>query len=322
MEPRRPPPLQPGDTIHLCAPSYPAEHGKIEAAVRLIQSAGFKTDVAENACSSHGYLAGDDDSRAKAMNHALADPKIRAIMAVRGGYGALRILHRLDLYRLADDPKILIGYSDFTAILLAAYRQANLMGFHGLLAAVDIAGPHGKTAFQHLLQATSSRPLGDLPAPQILRSGRGQGPLLGGCLSLLSRLVGTEFMPDLTGAILFWEDVGEEPYQIDRMLTHLRLAGHLEELGGMVIGALTDCVPDRPKPTLTIPEAVLECLRGTDYPILMGLRTGHLPNPLTIPMGVMARIETGGSRGRLTVEEAATGGGRMAGDGSGTQHKK
>ena len=256
----------------------------------------------------YGYLAGPDAVRAAAFNDALAEPATAAILAARGGYGAMRLLDRIDFSLLLERPKILIGYSDFTAILLAAYQRTGLVGFHGPMAAVELAGEDPTAALHGLQQALEPRPLGELPinGAHPLRAGRGRGPLLGGCLSLLAHLSGTSFFPRLDGAVLFWEEVGEPPYRIDRMLTQLRLGGQLERLAGMVVGGLSDCAPMQGRPSLSVERIVLDVTEGTDYPILFGLPFGHIPRPLTLPLGVTALVEADERSGRLVVEDAAT----------------
>jgi muramoyltetrapeptide carboxypeptidase len=304
----RAPSLEKGGRIRLCVPSSPADPAKLRRAARTLRQAGYRVGSARNAAAVYGYLAGSDAERAAALNEALADPEVEALLAARGGYGAMRLLDRLDFEPLRDRPKLLVGYSDFSAVLLAAYRRTGLVGFHGPLAAVELAGPHAGYALRRLQRALRPKPLGALPtaAAVPLRPGRGRGPLLGGCLSLLAHLAGTGFLPRLDGAVLFWEEVGEPPYRIDRMLTQLRLSGHLDGLAALLVGGLTDCVPPEGRPSLTVQQVVLEVTAGTRYPILFGLPFGHVLRPWTLPLGVRTRVEADEQRGRIVVEEAAT----------------
>jgi muramoyltetrapeptide carboxypeptidase len=277
--------------------------------VTRLRGAGYRVRAATNATSEYGYLAGPDSVRAAALNEAIADPEARAVLAVRGGYGILRILDRIDFTPLRQRPKVLLGYSDFTALLLAAHACTGIVGFHGPMPAVEMAGPDADFALAWLDRALAPEPLGPLPlepATAVVRPGTGSGPLLGGCLSLLAHLAGTPYLPSLDGAVLFWEEVGEPPYRIDRMLTQLRLAGHLSKLSAMIVGGLTDCGPHRPGASLTIEQILRDVLDGTDYPVVLGLPVGHIPRPITVPLGVRARVEASAATAALVVEEAAT----------------
>lgn len=302
------PALRRGDLIQFHAPAYPLTVDRLGLAVERFESKGFQVSVARNAKLVHGYMAGSDQKRAKALNTAMADPEIRAIACARGGYGVMRILDRLDFEPLRQDPKVIFGYSDITALLLAAHSQVGLVGFHGPMPVVELIGPHAEFGFHWLDRAMAPRPAGEVPndGAVSLRPGIGRGPLLGGCLSLVSHLCGTGYLPSFDGSIFFWEEVGEPPYRIDRQLTQLRLAGHLDNLAGMVVGQLTDCLPEQARPSLTVEQAILEVTAGTDYPILFGMPFGHVPRQITLPIGIQALLETGETSGRLVFEEAAT----------------
>jgi muramoyltetrapeptide carboxypeptidase len=304
----RAPTLGKGARVHLCTPSFTVSSARLRSAMGVLRQAGYRVGSACNSVTRYGYLAGTDTERADALNAALADPRIRAVMASRGGYGTMRLLDRIDFGPLLQHPKLLVGYSDFTAILLAAYQRTGLIGFHGPMAAVELAGSEAGFALEALQRALRPEPMGPLAldGARVLRPGSGRGPLLGGCLSLLAHMAGTGFLPRLDGAVLFWEEVGEPPYRIDRMLTQLRLAGHIEGLAAMLVGGLTECAPQEGKPSLEVEQIILDVTAGTGYPILFGLPFGHIPRPLTLPLGVPARVEADAGRSAVVIEEAAT----------------
>lgn len=311
VEPARPRPLRQGDLVGVAASSSPIQPDLLQEGVRELESLGFRVRIDDSIGARHLYLAGDDDRRAGEINRLLEDPEVRAIFCARGGYGWPRILDRVRWDALRRDPRPLVGFSDATVALGAALTEAGVVCFHGPMVAWDLR--QGPSAYDRdgLLQVlTTEEPLGRLPAPglQVLRPGEGEGPLLGGCLSLLVCMIGTRWMPDLEGAILFVEDWMSKPYQIDRMLQHLRHAGHLSRLSGMVFGQMLEC-HQRNDDEYTLQEVVLECLEPAlpaTAPILFGLPSGHvdLPN-LTLPLGVRARVRALESDPSLEVLESA-----------------
>ena len=226
----RPRALEPGDLVALVAPSRPAsERGPREAAAYLEQR-GYRVDVSRAIHDRHFYLAGTDDTRADELNRVFADPEVRAVFCARGGYGSGRLLDRLDFAALQDNPKIVAGFSDSTALLLALYSRAGLVAFNGALADFDLGEVRDSLVEATLWPLlTSPEPLGEVPAAAesmgVVRPGAARGPLVPANLALLCSLLGTPFFPPLDGALLVLEDIDEYPYRIDRMLNQLRLAG-------------------------------------------------------------------------------------------------
>ncbi len=305
---RKPEKLRHGDTIGIVGPASPAAEDRLQRGLAYLVGQGFKLKLGHSVRRTHGYLAGSDEERASDFNRMLADPEVKAIFCIRGGYGTPRLLQRID-YGLAErHPKIVLGYSDLTALQLALFARAQLVSFSGPMVAVEMAeGLEPFTAralWDAVMQGESVLALGPANARlRCLKPGAAQGPLLGGCLSMLCALMGTPYLPDLTGAILFIEDIGEEPYRIDRQLTQLKHAGVLHKLAGLAIGRFEDCAPKGPAPSLTLEEVFEEVLSDVDIPVVSGLPYGHLPKKRTIPVGVQARLDAHG--GRLATTEPA-----------------
>jgi muramoyltetrapeptide carboxypeptidase len=228
------------------------------------------------------------------MNALFARDDLDAIVCVRGGYGVLRILDALDFDALAAHPKLIVGYSDITALHLAAWTRAEVPGLSAAMAAPDwpTLDPASEQQFWDLASGAHpwevTGPGGEALVP--LQGGEVEGTLLGGNLSLISALLGTPFLPDLTGAILFVEDVGEPPYRIDGLLARLRLAGVLGQLGGLVFGAFTGGEPPKDRPSLTMDEVIGHYAQFVDGPVARGLVYGHFARKTPMPVGVRARL--------------------------------
>ena len=244
-----------------------------------------------------GYLAGTDNDRAAELNALFRRDDLDAIVCLRGGYGALRILDRLDWDALAAHPKLIVGYSDITALHFAAWALAGVPGLSAAMAAPD--WPDLDPASEQQLWDVASGahpwevvgPGGEPLAP--MRPGEAKGTLIGGNLYLVSALIGTPYMPDLDGAILFVEDVGEPPYRIDGLLARLRLAGVLDRLGGLVFGAFTGSEPPKNRPSLDLDEVLAHYASFVDGPVARGLVYGHFVTKTPIPVGVQARLVVG-----------------------------
>jgi len=308
----KPPPLQSGDTIAVIAPaSAPRPSQDVAAGIDHLAALGYKVEQSRATYVPHGYLAGTDITRLDELNGFLRRPDVKALFCVRGGYGVLRLLPHLDYEAARQHPKLLVGYSDITALHCAMYQQAGWAGLSGPMVAVewgdiDSASEH---LFWGLVQGASPQPLlgpgGEPLRP--MRPGSAEGVLLGGNLTLLTRLIGTPYLPDLEGALLFIEEVGEQPYRLDGLLAHLKLAGLLGRLGGLIIGGLTDWEPDHDRPTLT-PEQVLEdYLHDASYPVATGLVYGHFPIKNTLPFGVRARLDVDEKTATLSILESVVG---------------
>jgi muramoyltetrapeptide carboxypeptidase len=265
---------------------------RLAGGVRAIESRGYSVILADNIRDTAGFLAGDDSARASGYRKLVADPSVDAIFFARGGYGSSRILSRLDAAEIAANPKIHLGGSDLTALFAWLARSAGLVTFYGPMVAVEM-GSGLELDWERVLA-------GETPAEHrfgsgdVLRAGAAEGPLVGGCLSLLAAAAGTPEAVRARGCILFWEDVGEERYRLDRLLTQLERSGTLDGLLGMVIGSV---VPGRGES----PDAVRDYLRGrfrtAPFPVVMGLPAGHLEAPRTLPLGLPVRLSLNGEGG-------------------------
>jgi muramoyltetrapeptide carboxypeptidase len=313
IRPRR---LAPGQTIGIVAPSAaPNEPERIRFAIETVESLGFKVRPGLHLYDRDGYLAGADAARADDLNAMFADDSVDAIWCVRGGYGASRILPALDYSLMQRRPKALIGYSDITALHMAVQRHAGLVTFHGPVAFRAFT-PYTLGELKRVLWTAETPARLGGPPPFVpaegrvdwdnrvttLVSGKARGRLLGGNLCLMSHLVGTPYLPDLRGAILFLEDVEEAYYRIDRMLTQLWLSGVLAGVAGMAFGKFTSCDPssfflqNRP-----LEDILAERFRALGIPAVSGLMIGHVEDQTTLPVGCLAELDA--DAGTLTLLE-------------------
>jgi len=314
-QPVRPPRLGRGSRVALVAPAGPLlDRDDLHRAEALCRALDYVPVMGAHAAGRHGYLAGPDEDRLADLNGAIADPTIDAIWCIRGGYGVTRILDRVEFAPLRARPKILLGYSDITALLLAALRHAGVVTFHGPTARAPMPA-FSRWHFERVLAtAEPAGRLGRLPDPTgvlvpkenrilALRPGRAEGPLLGGNLSLLQCLVGTAHLPDPEGAILFLEDVGEDLYRVDRMLAHLRAAGVLARLAGVAVGRFTQLQRHMSDGAFGFDEVLATYLEPLGVPVAFGFPIGHIDDQWTLPLGVRARLDA--DAGELELLEAA-----------------
>jgi muramoyltetrapeptide carboxypeptidase len=305
-----PPRLHPGDLLGIIAPASPTDDpSRIERGVRYLEGLGYRTLLGRHITHRSGYLAGTDAERAEDLHAMFSDARVKGIFCLRGGYGTPRLLGMLDYRLIARNPKVFVGYSDITALHFAFRARAGLVSFHGPMVGVDmIAGmdPFAEEALWGLLTSAAKRrsllPPGS-PATT-LRGGKGRGRLLGGNLSLVVTLLGTRYFPSGGSSILYLEDVGEEPYRVDRMMTHLRNAGVLRRASGMVYGYFSDCAPKDPSaPSLTLSEILQESASAVRGPVIGGAPFGHEKKTMTLPFGVRAELD--GDSGSLDLLESA-----------------
>lgn len=314
--------LEPGQTIGVCCPaSPPPDPTAIDRALAALAALGYRTRLAPRARARHGFLAGSDRDRAGDLMRLFGDARVDAIFCVRGGYGCTRLLERLDYAAIRAHPKILLGYSDVTALHCALWKFAGLLSFHGPVLNSDfLRDPINEftmtSLWRNLTQPTAPGSIwgatepGALPtaaAPTTLRAGRATGRLLGGNLTLLNALVGTPWLPLLRGKILFFEDLDEAPYRLDRMLTQLLSAGVLRGVAGIAIGTNVGC--EDPKRAQfqeyrqTAEDVLRERLTPLRVPVVCGLPFGHQAINATLPVG--ARAELDARRGDLRILESA-----------------
>jgi len=296
LHPIKPPALTDGGQIAIVAPARPSSTDLLPAARAYFEGRGYRVTEGEHVFDRHHYLAGTDVDRAQDLMAAFEDPQVEAIFCARGGYGSGRLLSLLDYDCVASNPKTLVGFSDTTALQLALYQRSGLVSFSGVLADIDLARPEPDPLVERSLwlALTSPEPLGNLGVTtplRVLQEGSRQavGPLIPANLAVLCSLVGTPYLPDLSGAILVLEDVDEHPYRLDRMLNQLRLADILPRLSGLVFGEFKDCfVGNKTDPDLE--ELAMEATRGLDLTVVSGFPYGHHARRLVVPIGIAATI--------------------------------
>jgi len=330
----RPKALEVGDTVAIVAPSYPMDESQLRLSSERLEQLGFRAKVFGNPNARRGYLAGDDGQRAEALRAAFADPEVVAVFCGAGGFGATRILPLLDYDTIRENPKILIGFSDITALHLAIARECSLVTFHGPVLGSVLGSERTMSRFTsfHMWRAllspetmevlgTRARNEDDFPIPipkqqarsgeaeagypyelsflpggaggiTTLRPGAARGRLTGGNLSIVAALMGTPWEIETEGRILFLEDVGEEPYRIDRMLSQLRNAGKLDSVAGVILGKWTSCAPKDQARSLSLDEIFGDYFGEAPYPVMAYFPAGHVRDNATLPMQVMAEFDS------------------------------
>jgi len=286
--------LKAGDTIGIVAPASPSDPSKVERAIKNICDMGYSVKTGKSVYSSRGYLAGTDELRASDINDMFADDEVRAIFCLRGGYGSQRILDLVDFERICNNPKIFMGYSDITALLNAIYQKCGLITFHGPMGG-DFAGGLEKRTKRAMINILEGGPAGELPnpvTPEVVEEGKGSGKLAGGNLSIVAASLGTPYEVDTRNRILLLEDVFEEPYSVDRMLTQLKLAGKFESAAGIILGDWGNSEPEEPEKSLSLEEVFEDIFRGIGKPVLKGLKIGHCKPNFTVPIGAEVSIDT------------------------------
>ncbi len=293
--------LNPGDTIAIIAPaSTPQTEEKISRSVAYFEELGYRVILGKHITKERGYLAGSDKQRLEDFHAVIGNKKVKAIFFIRGGYGTIRMLPEIDYDLIKQNPKIIVGYSDATALFNAIYKKTALASmFYGPMAGVDIwknFDPFAEECMWKML--TSDKPFGKLPAAKgeikLLNKKKYdhvEAKLFGGNLTVFSSIMGTPFMPSLKNRILFFEDVAEEPYRIDRYLAQLRAAGILDSAKAILLGQFSDCDPEKDKPSLTKEEVFHDYFQTIGIPVLINLPSGHIHRQWTIPLGAKMHIE-------------------------------
>ncbi len=300
MAPLFPLPLQPGSTIGVVAPSSASDQEELELGLNRIHELGYKTLLATNLTTKTHFLAGDKQTRLHETIKMLTDDSIDAVFCARGGDGAIHLLPEFVQQMKDAKPKIFLGYSDITLLQLTLYKYFNWVTFSGPMISTEL-GPKNLTsdAESHLWQTlTNPSNQWDLNpkedhSVEVWRTGSAQGQLIGGCLALVTALLGSPHIPDFSDTILIIEDIDETPRRIDRMLHQLRISGIFHQISGMIVGQFRGCFPDDPSDDFTLKELVLNATRDYDFPIIGNYPYGHkTPERLTIPIGVPIRMKT------------------------------
>ncbi len=280
-----PPALRAGACLAVVAPSSPFDVGAFERGVARLRDR-YEVRYAEDLLERKGYLAGDDARRLAELARALSDPGVHALVAARGGYGATRLLDGIDIAAIRAANKLLVGFSDVTA-LHVAWLRAGVRAIHGPMVAA--LGDASGALLDRWIAAVEGATPPELGGLEPIAAGTAEGPLVGGNLAVLAALVGTPYAPPIDGAILFLEDVGERPYRVDRMLTTLRHAGWLARVRGVVLGAFTESAagPDG----VAIEHVLRERLSGLGIPVAAGVPAGHVDDNLELPLGAPVRLD-------------------------------
>lgn len=301
-EPLKPRRLKEGDIVGLISPGGAVHRAyDVMRVQNTLAELGLKSVVGRHALKRRGYFAGKDADRAADVNRMFADPAVSAILALRGGWGCNRILPLLDYDVIRENPKILMGYSDVTSLLVALYARCGLVSFHG---PVGISSWNDVTVdyvrricFEgEAITLRNPRRIGPARVRAVDRihtitPGTARGRLIGGNLSVLTSMLGSSYLPAWEGSVLFLEDTDEGIYRVDRMMTQLALAGVLARLSGVVFGKCTDCEPDSEYDSLTIQEVLADHLQPLGIPAWFGAMIGHISDKFTVPVGVLAEID-------------------------------
>ncbi|MDQ6947545.1 MAG: LD-carboxypeptidase [Actinomycetota bacterium] len=286
--------IRAGDTIGVIAPAAAMPAGDIELAIRTIRSMGFEVEVSPHAIRDDSYFGAGPDERARDLEAMFCDPSIAGIMCVKGGYGSMEILDHLDYERLAEHPKVFMGYSDITALLIAISKRSDMITFHGpmLYSFVSKADEFTLSSLQSVLTGSALAITSFEPpeGPVVLRTGAAEGTLVGGNLTLLSHLVGTEYDFETADCILFLEDVDEDLYRIERSLLHLKLAGKLSRITALIMGEMVNVRTGKVPLGKDLAQIVLGVCGDMTYPIVMDFPCGHGARQMTLPLGIRSRI--------------------------------
>lgn len=321
--PIKPAPLQPGDTIAFIAPAGELNQERMTLAKQRLEEMGFVIKQRDDLFRQWGYLAGSDEQRAAEIMDAFTDPDVDAIFPGTGGYGTTRILDKLDYKTIRRNPKILIGFSDVTALHLAINRKAGLVTFHspnpqyGLGSEDNFTEFSGQYFWRALMKSSyydadgNKRPAGwsyeingDVPQPKVIAKGKARGRLIGGNFSLVAATMGTPYEIQTRGRILFLEDVSEAPYRIDRYLSTLRLAGKLDHVHGVILGKFTRTQKEGDDPSPFSVEQVFEqYFADADYPVIYDFPAGHFAQNATLPIGALVELEATDEGCKVTVLE-------------------
>jgi muramoyltetrapeptide carboxypeptidase len=302
----QPPALRKGDKVGLLAPASSFSRGDFLSGCERLREMGYEAIYAQDIFDRDLYFAGTAERRTREFHEQWQRDDIAALICVRGGYGSNYLLENLDYAAMAARPKILLGCSDITSLLTAITDRTGLVTFHGPMVAKDIAAQTLElSSWSNALTGSANWSV-PTNGVEILRAGKAEGRLYGGCLSMLVASLGTPYEIQTEGTIFFIEDVAERPFRIDRMLMQLRLAGKLEQVRGFVFGEMLDCLPPKGE-TYTLQQVIMRVLEPYKVPIVYGLKSGHVTSGnITLPIGVQAELAAENSGVTLRVVEAAT----------------
>jgi muramoyltetrapeptide carboxypeptidase len=310
----KPPRLQAGDTVGLINPAGATFHPvDVTVVEETLAALGLGMKAGEHLLDRYGYLAGEDKARAKDVNNMFADPDVSALLSLRGGWGCNRLLDLLDYEAISRNPKILMGYSDITSLLLAINAKTSLVTFHGPVG-ISPWNQYSTNFVKKLLfnaeafSMENPRDTGDNLAQVsdrviTITGGKAKGRLLGGNLSVLTSMVGSDYLPNFEGSILFLEEINEDIFRVDRMLTQLKLAGILGRISGFIFGKCKECNPGEGFGSLTLEEVFADHIEPLGIPAWSGTMIGHMDKKFTIPLGIEAEIDA--DKGIISLQEPA-----------------
>jgi muramoyltetrapeptide carboxypeptidase len=306
----KPPALRPGDTVGIVAPASNIKRDLLEAGCDTLRKLGYKAIYSDSILSQDLYFAGTLERRLRELEDMFTRDDVRAVLCARGGYGCNYLLNRLSLDKIRAHPKIFAGYSDITSLLTWITDATGLVTFHGPMVTKDFSQPDGVDlpSWQAALSGLSGWDLcsGEDSGIRPLVEGEAEGMLYGGCLSMLSASLGTPYEVQTSGTVLFIEDVATRPYQVDRMLMQLKLAGKFDAVRGIVFGEMLDCQQTQNQ-GYTLDEVILRVVGGLGVPLASGLRSGHVSRGnVTLPLGVRTSLSVRSSGVKIRIEEAAT----------------
>lgn len=305
-----PMPLNRGDTVGLVSPSAASDDSfNLQLAREAMEALGFRVKAGAHFAARRGHLAGTDAERAGDLNAMFADSSVKAIVCTRGGSGAARLLPLLDYDAIRRNPKVLLGYSDITALHSAIHAKTGLVTFHGQIGsgswnAFNVDQFQRVLLDRELVEYRNKIEAGDELVPRrnrtiTIRGGKARGELVGGNLSVLTALAGSPYLPDFSGKILFLEDVGEAPYRVDRMFSTLKLMGALDKVAGVVFGECTDCKPGDGYGSLTLEQILDDHLAPLKIPAYRGAMIGHLREQFIVPVGGTVELDADAGTFRL-----------------------
>jgi muramoyltetrapeptide carboxypeptidase len=295
----KPAPLRRGGRIGVVAPAGCVDDELLSAGVQAMQQDGFQVELAPGVHDRKGYLAGDDEKRARDLEGFFCRPDLDAIFCARGGFGSIQLIPHLT-ERIRSHPKIFAGYSDVTSLLNWFLQSCGMVTFHAPMVAMDFAHGLSPRSRDHLWGTlTGEKWTWKIEVGEVIRSGKVQAEMLGGCLSVVVTTLGTPYEIDTAGKMLFLEDIGEKPYRVERMLTHLKMAGKLERLAGLVFGDFTQCNGEGPR---NVREIIGDLFHEAPYPVVMGIPAGHGRENLALPFGVELALD--GDAGTLSLMES------------------
>lgn len=303
----KPPALHPGDTVGIVAPASNVKRADLDAGCNALRRAGYRPLYLDSILEQDLYFAGSAERRARELEQMFVRDDVRAIVCARGGYGANYLLREFDLEIAKAHPKIFVGYSDITTLLTWFHDAAGLVAFHGPMVAKDWAHAGGVDLASWQAAVSGAEPWDVALGAEVsgLTDGEGEGVLYGGCLSILVASLGTPWEIKTGGAILFLEDLAAKPYQIDRMLMQLKLAGHFNGVRGIVFGEMLDCVQSANQ-NYTLQEVATRIVGDLGVPIAFGVRSGHVASGnITLPFGVRAKLTVRGGQVALKILESA-----------------